>query len=347
MIRSTTAILSVALFVSLARPLPALTPPPTPPGGRVFIFSCTVMFATKSSGSSETRPGFGEDRASRSEVSVLREFNISGQDSSAYQRMTDRICADAPAELAAAGYEVVSEGVQDHYAYKRSLGSGQASPQRQGRSGTSYLVFAPSGQPIMDEFVVGATGAAGLMWGYATTGKKLGANPVSLLYAVDFASIDEARTRRGAGQNTASVKANLEVAVGLTVTNYDVSDARCSVGSPFGEYRNMEFCGLRRSQLDRAYSLPDTAERRTKDPIVNVEETTGAAAVGTAAFNAAMTVLRMGGGGGGGTINFKRFAVTVDPAKYETAAIEGARGLIAPAMTWINDPASRPRRGRR
>ena len=346
MVRVGGLLLSLSLASSVAAPLHAVTPPPAPPGGKVFVFSCAVMFATKSSGTSSTRPGFGDSRSNRTEASVSREFNITGQDSSAYQRITDAICAGAPAELTAAGYQVVTEGITDHYAYKRALGSGQVSPQRQGQNGTSYLVFAPTGQKIMDGWVVGGMGATGIASGFTTVGKKIGANPVSLLYAVDFASIDAEQTRRGAGQNTARVTASLEVSVGLTVTNYDVSDARCSVGSPFGEYRNMEFCGLRRVDEDRVYSLPDSAERRTKDPIVSVEENSGAAGAAVAAVSAATLILSMGRGGGTAA-SFKRFAVTVDPAKYETAATEGARGLIAPVMTWINDPASRPRRGRR
>jgi len=51
--------------------------------------------------------------------------------------------------------------------------------------------------------------------------------------------------------------------------------------------------------------------------------------------------------GGGGTASYKLFTVTVDQAKYEAAVREGAAGLIAPAMQWITEPESRPRRGRR
>lgn len=322
------------------------------PGGKVFISSCTVMFAQKSSGGSSTRPGFGDDRNSRTEVSVSREFNLTGHDSTAFQRITDAICGAAPAELTAAGYEVVTEGIAEHYARQRALKSGQDSPQRQGRSGSVYLAFAPTGQKIMDPFVVGVTNATGLMTGDATVGKKLGVSPVSLLYSVDFADIEGSRTGRGVRQDVARVTAELQISVGLTVTTYDVSEARCTVGSPFGEYRNLEFCNLRNGNApnEGTYSIPDSAETRTRDPIVSVEENTSTGSrVGMSVFNAAMAVASVGGGGGGGFVNAKRFAVTVEPTKYETAAIEGSRGLIAPAMRWINEPETRPRgrRGRR
>ena len=335
--------LLVAMLSSVMAPLHAMTPPPA--GGKVFVASCAVMFATKSSGTSTTRPGFGESRSSRNEASVSREFNIAGQDSTAYQRITDAICGGAPAELSAAGYEVVTAGVTEHYGYRKALTGAQESPQRQGQNGSSYLVFAPSGQKILDPFVVGGIGAANIGGGFTTIGKKLGANPVSLLYAVDFASIEAEQTRRGAGQNTARVTATLQGSVGLTVSNYDVSDARCAKGSPFGEFRDLEFCGLRKSQEDRVYSLPDSAERRTADPVVSVVENSGAAGAAVAAASAASMLLSMGRGGATNG-SFKRFVVTVDPAKYEAAASEGARGLIAPAMRWINEPDSRPR-GRR
>ncbi len=348
--------LSKALFVAvsgaLVSPLAAMTPLDAAPGGKVFISSCTVMFALKSSGGSSTRPGFGDDRNSRVEVSVNREFNITGHDSTAFQRITDAICAGAPSELAAAGYEVMTEGVSEHYAWRRALKSAQSSPQQQGRSGSVYLAYAPTGQTITDAFVVGITKSVDIMSGEVTVGKKLGANPVSLLYSVDFADIEGARTGRGVRQDQARVTADLQISVGLTVSTYDVSGSRCATGSPFGEYRGLEFCSLRNGNArnEGTYSIPDSLEARTRDPIVSVEENTSTASrVGMSVFNAAMAVASVGGGGGGGFVNAKRFAVTVEPTKYETAAVEGARGLIAPAMRWINEPESRPsgRRGRR
>lgn len=349
--RLSKAIVFLVVGASLS-PLRAMAPRTPVPGGKVFISSCTVMFALKSSGGSSTRPGFGDDRNSRVEVSVSREFNITGHDSTAFQRITDAICAGAPAELQAAGYEVITAGVREHYAYQRALKSGQASPQQQGRSGSAYLAYAPTGQKIMDGFVVGEMNLQGIISGEVTVGSKLGANPVSLLYSVDFADIEGARTGRGVRQDQARVTAELQISVGLTVSTYDAAQSRCATGSPFGEYRELEFCSLRNGNArnEGTYSLPDSLEARTREPIISVEENTSAASrVGLSVFNAAMAVASMGGGGGGGFVNAKRFAVTVEPAKYETAAIEGARGLIAPAMRWINEPESRPsrRRGRR
>lgn len=354
MIRLYGLALSLAL-VGMSAPLAATWAPEPAPGGKIFISSCTVMFAFKSSGSSRTRPGFGgestrfgEEPKTRIEVAVTREFNMAGYDSTAFQRITDAICAAAPSELTAAGYQVVTDGVTEHYAYQRALKSGQESPQRQGRSGSVYLAYAPTGQKIMDGFVVGAVNAVGVLSGEVTVGNKLGASPVSLLYSVDFADVAGLRTGRGVQQDVARVTAELQLSVGLTMTSYDVSNARCTKGSPFGEYRNLEFCNLRNGNApnEGTYTLPDSAEVRSRDPIVSVEESTSTALrAGLGAFNAAMAVASVGREGGG-FVNAKRFAVTVEPTKYEASAIEGARGLIAPVMRWINEPETRPR-GRR
>jgi hypothetical protein len=325
-----------ALATSLAGQLHAMTPPPPPPGGKVFVFSCAVMFATRSRGTAANRP-FGPQRDNGQGVrsSTSKEYNLAGYDSTAFQRITDQICAGAPAELTAAGYEVLTEGVTDHYGYRKALGSAQESPQRQSAEGTAYLVYAPTGQKIMDAFVVGDVGAVNLFTGEMTTGNKLGAHPVTLLYSVDFANIETDKK---------VVDVDVEMTIGLTMTSADPSGARCSKGAPFGEFKNLEFCYQKKASDRVAYALDETQETRTKGPIVSVEQYKDA---GTAALTA-LSVLSIVAdrGRSGGVASYKKFSVTVDPSKYEASAVEGAKGLIAPAMKWINEPESRPKKKR-
>lgn len=330
--------LATSLAVPPAGRLGAMTPPP-PPGGKVFVFSCAVMFATQSRGSSANRPNAPQrDIQQGVRSSKGREYNLGGHDSTAFQRITDQICAGAPGELAAAGYEVVTEGVAEHYAYRKALGSGQDSPQRQGSEGSSYLAYAPTGQKIMDAFVAGAGKSIGLVQGEVTMGVKLGARPVTLLYAVDFADLEADK-----GQ----VSAEVALSVGLTVVNYDPTQSRCTKMSPFGEWKNFEFCNPKKgdTRLDGTYALDAAEERPTAEPIVSVEEYKDAGTRLVTAVSVLSIVADRGRSAG--VASYKKFAVTVDPAKYEAAAISGAKGLVAPAMRWLNEPESRPKKGRR
>lgn len=328
--------LATSLAAPLAGPLGAMTPPP---GDKVFVFSCAVMFATQSRGNSATRPnGPQRDLAQGVRSSNGREYSMTGHDSTAFQRITDQICAKAPGELAAAGYDVVTEGVADHYAYRKALGSGQDSPQRQGSEGTSYLVYAPTGQKIMDAFVVGTSKYSAIVQGEMTMGVKLGAQPVTLLYTVDFADVEA---------DKGEVSAEVALSVGLTIVNYDPTQSRCTKMSPFGEWKNYEFCNPKKgdTRLDGTYALDPAQERQNKEPIVKVEEYQDA---GTRAVAVASVLSVMADRGRrAGVSTYKKFTVTVDPAKYETAAIEGSKGLVAPAMRWIDEPESRPKKGRR
>lgn len=339
MFRLVPATLLLSLTTSLAGPLGALTPTPQPPGGKVFVFSCAVMFATTSRGSSATRPNQPQRTISEGVRSELtKEFNLAGFDSTAFQRMTDQICAGAPAELTAAGYEVITEGVADHYAYRRALGSGQESPQRQGNEGTSYIVYAPTGQKIMDAFVVGLSKSVGIEQGEYTMGVKLGARPVALLYTVDFASLEGDR---------GTVKADVALTVGLTAVTYDPSQSRCGKLSPFGEWKSYEFCLPKKAEprLKGTYALEDDQERRSTDPIVSVEEYKDAGTRLVTAVSVLSIVADRGRSSGVAT--YKKFSVTVDPAKYEAAILEGSKGLVAPAMKGASDPESRPKKGKR
>jgi hypothetical protein len=195
----------------------ALTPPPAKgPGGKVVITSCLVMFALKSSGSSATNAGmFNTDN--RSEVTVTKVYELSGFDTTSFQRVTDQMCGGAPAALTAAGYEVVSPNT-DHYSWKDALERGKAGPLEEKANGTEYRVYAPTGATIIDPMVVGGMGAQRLTWSETTMGNHLNAKPVNIIYTVDFVALqDQNRRSRVADQNTARLTASVNLTVGATV----------------------------------------------------------------------------------------------------------------------------------
>jgi hypothetical protein len=344
--RFASSTLLVSMFVSLAAPLRAESTPAvvSPPGGKVFVFGCAVQFSTKSGATSATRPGMLNTDRNRRETSVSMVYQLAGVDSTAYQRLTDEICAGAPAALTAAGFEVVTAGVSDHWAFQQAVEKGGASPDERGIGNVKAVVYAPTGQKVIVPEALGPSAGVTMITSETTVGVALGARPVSLVYTVDFAEVTGERRGRFQDQDMAQVKANLRVTVGLTAVSYDPTESRCSPRGAFGEARNQQACWLKKADTrsDNVYTTTDSTERQFTDPIVSVERTSlGAAGAALTAVNV-LSVL-----GGGGTASYKLFTVTVDPAKYEAAVREGASGLIAPAMKWITEPESRPRRGRR
>jgi hypothetical protein len=324
----------------------AITPPPsTGPGGKVVITSCLVMFALKSSGSSATNAGMF-NTSSRSEVTVTKVYELAGFDTTAFQRVTDEMCGGAPAALTAAGYEVVTAGITDHYAWKDAQERGQVSPQEQKANGTEYRVYSPTGLKIVDPMVVGGMAASRLIWSETTLGNNFGAKPVNIIYTVDFAAIAaQNRRSRVADQNTANVTASVNLTVGATVISYDASEdnVRCNPLGATRQARAEPYCALRKNQRgEGTYSTDSATSRRFAEPIVSVEEVTSTA--GSVAMGAANALALMAGSR---RRNLEKFTVTVDPTKYEAAAMSGAAEVLTNAMRWIHEPETRPRRGRR
>lgn len=343
------ATLLLALTSLLASPLRAMPSVPIAPkplaGEKVFLYGCAVQFATKSGATSSTRPGmFTTDQQKRDRNSVSLVYDLAGVDSTVFQRLTDEICAGAPAALKAAGFDLVTEGVTDHWLWKQSVEKGKNSPDERGMGNVKGVAYAPSGQKlIVAEAIGGVSGGQNQISAETTIGVDLGARPVSLLYMVDFATVEAERKGRMRDQDVAEVKATLRVSVGLIAVSYDPTQSRCFKGA-FGESRNRQQCMLKKfdTRMDNLYVSSDTDEKQFTDPIVSVERTSlGGAGVALAAANV------LGVLGGTGTASYRLYTVTVDPAKYEAAVREGAASLLAPAMKWIYEPESRPKKGRR
>lgn len=339
-----TAVLGL-LALSVAPLQAAVTPAPAvPPGGKVVITSCLVMFALKSSGSSATNAGmFNTER--RSEVTLTKVYELAGFDTTAFQRVTDQMCGGAPAALTAAGYEVVAPNT-GHYSWQDALERGKDGPLEEKANGTEYRVYSPTGARIIDPMVVGGMAASRLMWSETTMGNHLGAKPVNIIFTVDFASLqDQNRRSRVADQNTANLRATVNLTVGATVVSYDASEnnVKCTVLGASRAAREQPYCMLKGNlRTEGTYSTDSTSSRRYADAVVSVEEKSqGVGGVALGAANALAMVA------GSRRRNLEMYTVTVDPAKYEAAAMSGAAEVLTAAMRWIHEPETRPARRRR
>lgn len=344
-IRSTGIVGLIAVAAASAEAM-IVVPDAPPPGGKVVITSCAVAFALKSSGSSSTNAGMFNTQ-NRSEVTVTKVYELAGFDTTSFQRIADAMCGGAPATLTAAGYEVVTAGVSDHYAWKDMQERGKTSPEERKIGDTEYRIYAPTGQKLVDMEVVGGMAAGRLFWGETTLGSLFSAQPVNILYTVDFAAIEaDNRRSRVADQNTARVAASVNLTVGARVISYDASEdnVRCNPLGASRQAREQPYCALRKNEVRQqgTYSTNDSTSRRYPEAVVSVvEQSLGAGGVAMGAANALALM------SGGRRRQLERFTVTVDPAKYEEAAKAGAAGILTDAMRWINEPETRPQTGRR
>lgn len=332
----------IALVACLVVSASASASVPVVPGEPlpVFVSSCAVMFGVRSAGSSTTRAGFlggGTAYTTREDKRIERIFNLTGYDSTSFQRIADRLCGNVPAELAAAGYTVRTDSAQTHFIWADREAEGQSSPQEQKLEGTRYLAFARTGTTIIDPWIVGGLKGPKLQDWETTVANQYKLRPVRVLYFVDFATIDAAKGGRFLGLNVAEVSSTLQVTVGASVSSYDASDAKCSRGAPFGKHKAREFCGMRNNKAFQQgqYQLPDEDERAFRDPILSVDDVTSA---GQRVADALSSVLPRRNKT---ESNTKEFNVAVDMARYETRAIEGAAGVLAKVMAAIDNPSLR------
>ena len=306
----------------------------------VYLSSCAVMFGVRSSGASETRAGlFGGPAANekRTDVKIQRIYILTGYDSTAFQRITDTLCGDAPGALAAAGYQVLTDSAQRHFIWADREGIGQRSPQEQKMGDTRYLVYAHTGASILDPMIVGGMNSPKLRGWDATIGKQYGLRAINVLYTVDFATIEAATGLRLLGLNRAEVSAKLNVTVGATVTATDASDAKCTRMAPFGKHKNREFC-LFKTGMAETYQTADDEEKPYRDPILSVTESTTSGQQLAGAVSELANVLSARGGR---RVDIEQFDVAVEMTTYERRVLEGSRGVLATAMAAIENPALR------
>jgi hypothetical protein len=328
------------LLASAASSVHAAPPRGPRAGGPVYISSCAVMFGVRSSGISSTRAGiFGntDPDKRRIDTEIQRIYRLTGVDTATFQRITDTLCGEAPATLTAAGYRVLSDSARTHFIWAEKDSAGQTSPQDQKLGQTQYLVFAPKGSVIGNPMVVGGLKGGKIQGWDVTIGKQLGLRPVTILYTVDFASVDALQRNRFIGQQWAQVTAKLAVTVGATITSPDVSEAKCSKGAPFGKYKNKEFClGKTKMFEEGTYMTAEEEEKAFTDPITAVtESTSGGQKMAEAVAGLTNALSGALGQRSGKTLDIDQFDVTMDTAKYEARVLEGAKGALTAAMAAI------------
>lgn len=314
-----------------------------PADKRLMVTSCVVLFATRSSGSSATRNGIF-DNSKASQVTVTAVYELEGVEEATFQALADQICGGAPAQLTAAGFELVPfEAGGDEKALEDFLKGGKTSPVRKKIDDITYLAYAPSGQLVLDPALVSGLGQFKHPYAEATLAKQANAQPVRITYTVDFAAVqgneDKGRLARLGGQRNASVTAEVSLSVGATVMTYDGSKTKC--WKSLGGREQCENNDAIPGPNGKALVYVPAEERNYADPILGVEDSTNKAGkVAQGAVNALAMVA------GSRRQKYTEYTVTVDPALYQARTLEGTAPVIDEALAWLANPPAKGKKKR-
>lgn len=292
---------------------------------RVAVTGCAVMFALQSSGSSATRAGLIAEKG-RSDVKVTKVFRLSGTDSATMQGVTDRLCAATSEQLAAKGFDVVTSEFEAHKNYAEFQKKGTASGREFKAEGTRYVVFTPGGKPITVPALAGGMAAGSLPVTESGIVNAIKANALRAFYVVDFADITARNDKGRIQQNTASVSAELKLAVDATLSMYDASKFKC-----WERFGKSECNPADVRKAERTFTL---AEPKTFDDVVTGVEDVGSKA-GKAALGALNAVAMVAGSQ---RAKFSEFEVTVDAAKYASRTEEGAMAALIEGVETLSKP---------
>ena len=156
------------------------------------------------------------------------------------------------------------------------------------------------------------------------------ASALRAFYVVDFADISARNDKGGrvVAQNSASVTADLKLAVDATLSMYDASKFKC-----WERFGKSECNPADVRKAERSFTL---AEPKTFDDVV-----TNVADVGSAAGKAALGALNaVAMVAGSQRTKFSEFAVTVDGAKYASRTEEGAMAALVEGVETLSKPAT-------
>ena len=300
---------------------------------KLAVTSCNVLFGTETGASASTRPGLGEDRSSRGEVNVSTLYVMQGVDNSQLQALTSSLCDTASAKLAAAGYSLVSSSeLAANASYKKMHAAGQAAPfTMKQNNGTTYTVFTPAGQSVVDQSfmstggaisnVFKAMGGGGPSVAEAALIDELQTASVHINILVDFASA-RSNDKKGVlgsitGQDNAKVDSKVSLAVSGFVSFYPVADLQCfkSLGTP---------CSMPNAPRSPRViaKLPLESGEPFYSSIDDIKST--GSKVGETAYNvfAGLTQLAAaaaGSGSGAGMVHTTKYGVVVDYPAYQAA----------------------------
>ena len=303
---------------------------------KIAVTSCNVLFGTETGASAATRPGLGEDRSTRGEVSVSTLYVMQGVDNTQLQALTTSLCDAASAKLAAAGFSLTPQSELIANAdYQKMHASGQATPftMKQG-NGTVYTVFTPGGQSVVDPTFMSTGGAIGNVFkmmggGGASVAEAalidgLQTASVHINILVDFASATS-NNKSGVlgsitGQDNAKVQSKVDLAVSGFVAFYPVGDLQCfkSLGTP---------CSMPNAPRSPRViaKLPLESGESFYTAINDIKSTR--ATVGETAYNvfAGLTQLAAaaaGSGSGAGMVSTSKYGVVVDYPSYQQQTVK-------------------------
>lgn len=298
---------------------------------RLAVTSCNVMFAATSSASASTRAGMF-DNTNRAEASVSMVYTLKGVEDASLQKLTDRICADAEKQLAAAGYDLVPRSeLLANENFKKLQEAGRNSPYAYKVGVSEYKVFARSGESVFDERYIGTASGLGQAFKAAAGGaawqlegvtlEDLEASGANLNLMVDFASLTSSG-QGGAitGSNSAEVSGSVQLSVSGELALKSAEKLNC--WNRFGKRE----CHINPGHIAR---FINTSPLVIEKPFYSkVRDTTS---TGDKLASGVTTALSMLGGGTSRSVT--RYEVDAIPVQYEAASSEGSRIFVKMASS--------------
>lgn len=288
------------------------------------ITGCNVLFALETAGHASTGGGLFSSAGgtTRAEAKVSQIYYLKGLDDTTMQAMADRLCADAEARLAAAGFAVKPRAqLQQSEHYRLLMASGKAAPFDHAANGGKYRVFARSGDSVHAADYLGTAGGlrqafaavgSGSSWQHETrliSEQQIDAVRLDLL--VDFASVQssgQASPMALASTNSAEVSGEARLAINGKLRIVPRADLKC--WDRFGKYE----CGELHDPASMLSALPLSAPGTFYE---SFEETTTTGDRVTAGVTKALSIFAaVAGAGGGFSTDVSRYTVTVNPAVY-------------------------------
>lgn len=301
---------------------------------RVAVTSCNVMFADVSSATASTGGGIFDD-TNRAEASVSVIYSLKGLDNNQLQRLADEVCADAEAQLAEAGYDVVPRsalaGVET---FQELQTAGRESPYEYKMGASTYKVFARSGESVFDERYIGTAAglgqafraaAGGSAWQLeAVTLETLEASGVNINIMLDFAALTSSGQGAAGGgfvsRDTAEVSGEVRLSAAGELAFKPFSQLDC-----WNRFGNRE-CMVNANHIARFSNHWPVVIPQTFYTDVVDATTTGDAVAG--AVTSALAFL-----GGGTSRDITRYDVNAIPARYAEISRLASQAFVEMAVT--------------
>lgn len=305
-------------------------------GQQVALTACNVVFGIKTGANAQTQAGMFESTSGRVDAKVSQVYLLEGVSDARMQAITDRICARAGEQLAAAGMQVMPHAkLAATPQYQALTEKGRAAPVEWSVGKADYKVFAPSGWTVFDQRFDGTARGIANIFGAATRSNpaslesrlvhELGVNGVHLDILVDFASLSSSDQQnkgmlsRLAGADEASVETTLALSVTgmLKLVTPEVINCH-KLGCDTLEQRWPMYKSAR----------PLVATETFYSELRDAESTAGKVAEGVANV---LGFLAAAAGGSGSSVSMSKWAVAADADAYAAIAEQYASGFVAMA----------------